>query len=79
MKNKNQQKSEKINEKVIDDFVLLLKKDLNDKLKTERHLKSTEFNLILKDILKHPYKKDSDIFILNFYLKSLKNFMNIIQ
>jgi len=79
MKNKNQQKSEKINEKVIDDFVLLLKKDLNDKLKTERHLKSSEFNLILKDILKHPYKKDSDIFILNFYLKSLKNFMNIIQ
>ena len=79
MKTKNQQKSEKITEKTIDDFALLLKNDLNDKLKTERHLKSSEFSEILKDILKHPYKKESDIFILNFYLKSLKNFMNIIQ
>ena len=43
------------------------------------HLKSTEFNEILKDILKHPYKKESDIYILNTYLKSLKKFMNIIQ
>ncbi len=71
--------SQKIKEKMIEDFAELLKKDLKDKFKTEMHLKSTEFNEILKDILKHPYKKETDIYILNTYLKSLKKFMSIIQ
>ena len=71
--------SQKITEKMIEDFAELLKKDLKDKFKTEMHLKSTEFNEILKDILKHPYKKETDIYILNTYLKSLKKFMSIIQ
>jgi len=71
--------NQKITEKMIEDFAELLRKDLKDKFKTEMHLKSTEFNEILKDILKHPYKKESDIYILNTYLKSLKKFMSIIQ
>ena len=71
--------SQKITEKMIEDFAELLRKDLKDKFKTEMHLKSTEFNEILKDILKHPYKKETDIYILNTYLKSLKKFMSIIQ
>ena len=71
--------TQKITEKMIEDFAELLKKDLKDKFKTEMHLKSTEFNEILKDILKHPYKKETDIYILNTYLKSLKKFMSIIQ
>ena len=72
-------KNHRITEKQIEDFALLLKQDLKDKFKTEMHLKSTEFNEILKDILKHSYKKETDIYILNTYLKSLKKFMNIIQ
>ncbi len=70
---------DKITEKTIEEFALQLKKDLNDKIKTERNLKSSLFNEILKDILKHPYKKDVDIYILNTFLKSLKKFMNIIR
>ena len=42
-------------------------------------LQSQEFNLILKEILTHSYKKENEICILITYLRSLEKFMNIVK
>ena len=70
----------RIPEEVITNFANTLKEEKNkDKFKFESLLKSEEFNTILKEILTHSYKKETEIYILNTYLRSLSKFMNIIQ
>ena len=70
----------RIPDEVITNFANKLKEEKEkDKFKFESLLKSEEFNTILKDILTHPYKKETEIYILNTYLRSLTKFMNIIQ
>ena len=70
----------RIPEEVITNFANTLKEEKkNDKLKFESLLKLEEFNSILKEILTHSYKKETEIYILNTYLRSLSKFMNIIQ
>ena len=73
-------KTKRLGEDVINNFANLLKKEKeNDKIKFERLLQSQEFNLILKEILTHSYKKENEIYILNTYLRSLEKFMNIVK
>ena len=70
----------RIPEEVITNFANTLKEEKKkDKFKFESLLKSEEFNTILKEILTHSYKKETEIYILNTYLRSLSKFMNIIQ
>ena len=70
----------RIPDEVITNFANKLKEEKEkDKFKFESLLKSEEFNTILKDILTHSYKKETEIYILNTYLRSLTKFMNIIQ
>lgn len=76
----NKRNSKRLGEDVINNFANLLKKEKeNDKIKFERLLQSQEFNLILKEILTHSYKKENEIYILNTYLRSLEKFMNIVK
>ena len=70
----------RIPDEVITNFANTLKEEKKkDKFKFESLLKSDEFNSILKEILTHSYKKETEIYILNTYLRSLSKFMNIIQ
>ena len=73
-------KTKRLGEDVINNFANLLKKEKeNDKITFERLFQSQEFNLILKEILTHSYKKENEIYILNTYLRSLEKFMNIVK